>query len=83
MRYFLEWCGVNNSRIAGYSSVSLEDPMLFPKVYCERIWARECERLAVVDSNQIFNEDSRAKVLCAGNYRKVEYKTFEYSHLNG
>ena len=79
MRYFLEWCGVNNSRSTGYNSVSLEDPTLFPKVYCEKIWAREFQRLAVVDSNQTFDEDSPAKVLCTGNYRKVEYKIFEYS----
>ena len=80
---FLEWCGLNNTKVAGHSSISLEDPKLFPKVYCEKIWKREYERLTVADSKLIFSEDSPAKVLCSGNYRKLSYRAFEYSEVTG
>ena len=63
--------------------MSLEEPQLFPKVYCEKIWAREYERLNVVNTNQMFQEDSPAKILCTGNYRKVEYKSIKYSDALG
>ena len=79
----LEWCGLNNTKVAGHSSISLEDPKLFPKVYCEKIWNREFERLKVVDSKLIYSEDSPAKVLCSGNYRKISYRAFEYSEVTG
>ena len=81
--FVLEWCGVNNSKIVGYESMSLEEPQLFPKVYCEKIWSREYERLSAVNTNQIYDEDTTAKILCTGNYRKVEYRSFKYSATLG
>ena len=81
--FVLEWCGVNNSKIVGYESMSLEEPQIFSKAYCEKIWAREYERLIAVNTNQIFDEDSPAKILCTGNYRKVEHRSFQYSDALG
>ena len=63
--------------------MSLEEPKLFPKVYCEKTWMREYERLTAVNTNQMFDEKSPAKILCTGNYRKVEYRSFKYSAALG
>ena len=63
--------------------MSLEAPQLFPKVYCEKIWTREYDRLTAVNTSQIFDEESPAKILCTGNYRKVEYRSFKYSDVLG
>ena len=78
----VESCGINNRRTKGYSSLSLEDPILLPKLKCEKIWTREFERLKPT-SKSVVADDSLGKVLCTGNYRKVSYKTYKYSDSTG
>ena len=75
----VESCGVNNKRISLPKTISLEAPIILPKETCEKIWAREVQRL----DDQQDGDYSFAKVLCTGNYRKPTYGVFEYSEVTG
>ena len=70
---------MNNKRIPLPKTISLEDPIILPKETCEKIWAREVQRL----DDQQDGDYSFAKVLCTGNYRKSTYGVFEYSEVTG
>ena len=78
----IDSCGINNTRSRIYNSIALEDPIILPKVICEKMWSREFQRLKLKSKANVY-DNSFAKVLCTGNYRKVNYRTFEYSESTG